>query len=132
MAEETIDNTQQFRRILARNVALPLFLSVMSAAVFIGIIAYLLNVLSGVERSEQVIAKAYQSSKLAVDMERLRLMPRAPSVPTRSKRRIPRALVPLETTLAALITVCPPLVTALRPASRPLVRTRELPDEPVG
>ncbi|GAB3460529.1 response regulator [Massilia terrae] len=69
MAQETIDNTQLFRRILARNVALPLFLSVMSAAVFIGIIAYLLNVLSGIERSEQVIGKAYQSSKLAVDME---------------------------------------------------------------
>ncbi|MGZ5200280.1 MAG: response regulator [Telluria sp.] len=68
MAEETLNNIQ-FRRILARNVALPLVLSVLSAAVFVGIIVYLLSELNAVERSEQVIGKANQVSKLAVDME---------------------------------------------------------------
>jgi signal transduction histidine kinase/CheY-like chemotaxis protein/CHASE3 domain sensor protein len=68
MAEETIDNIQ-FRRILARNVALPLLLSVLSAAVFVGIIVYLLSQLSAVELSEQVIGKANQVGKLVADEE---------------------------------------------------------------
>src|SRR5690348_16086535 len=68
MAEETID-TIQFRRILARNVALPLLLSVLSAAVFVAIIAYLLSELNAVEHSEQVIGKANQVAKLAADEE---------------------------------------------------------------
>jgi signal transduction histidine kinase/CheY-like chemotaxis protein/CHASE3 domain sensor protein len=68
MAEVTMNNTQ-FRRILARNVALPLVLSVLSAAVFVGIIAYLLSELNAVERSEQVIGKANQVGKLVGDEE---------------------------------------------------------------
>jgi signal transduction histidine kinase/CheY-like chemotaxis protein/CHASE3 domain sensor protein len=68
MAGVTIDNAQ-FRRILTRNVALPLGMSVLSAAVFVGIIAYLLNVLNWVERSEHVIGKSQQVSKLAAEME---------------------------------------------------------------
>jgi signal transduction histidine kinase/DNA-binding response OmpR family regulator/CHASE3 domain sensor protein len=68
MAEETIDNTH-FRRILARNVALPLLLSVLSAGVFVGIIVYLLSQLSAVELSEQVIGKANQVGKLVADEE---------------------------------------------------------------
>ncbi|GAB3412634.1 response regulator [Massilia agilis] len=68
MAEETINN-EKFRRILTRNLALPLGMSVLSAAVFVAIIAYLLSTLSGVERSERVIGKAQQVSKLSADME---------------------------------------------------------------
>ncbi|HWJ94504.1 MAG TPA: CHASE3 domain-containing protein, partial [Telluria sp.] len=68
MAGETFDRTQ-FRRILTRNVALPLAMSVLIAVVFVGIIAYLVNVLNWVERSERVIGQANEVSKLASDME---------------------------------------------------------------
>ena len=42
---------------------------VLSAAVFVGIIVYLINVLSMVEHSERVIGNANEISKLSVDME---------------------------------------------------------------
>jgi hypothetical protein len=61
----SIDNTQ-FRRILSRNVAMPLGMGVLSALVFVGIIAYLINVLSWVEHSEQVIGQAPTRSAAVV------------------------------------------------------------------
>jgi CHASE3 domain sensor protein len=68
MSGTPIDNIQ-FRRILTRNVALPLGMSVLSAVVFIGIIAYLLNVLNWVEHSQRVIGQASEVSRLSADME---------------------------------------------------------------
>jgi signal transduction histidine kinase/CheY-like chemotaxis protein/CHASE3 domain sensor protein len=68
MPGTSIDSTQ-FRRILARNVALPLGMGVLSALVFVGIIAYLINVLRWVEHSEHVIGRANQVSKLSSDLE---------------------------------------------------------------
>jgi signal transduction histidine kinase/CheY-like chemotaxis protein/CHASE3 domain sensor protein len=68
MSGTPIDNTH-FRRILSRNVALPLGISVLSAVVFVGIIAYLLNVLSWVENSQRVIGQANEVSRLSADME---------------------------------------------------------------
>jgi signal transduction histidine kinase/DNA-binding response OmpR family regulator/CHASE3 domain sensor protein len=68
MAEETINNPQ-FRRILMRNVALPLAMSVLSAVVFVAIIAYLVNMLNWVERSERIIGKANEVSNLSAEME---------------------------------------------------------------
>jgi signal transduction histidine kinase/DNA-binding response OmpR family regulator/CHASE3 domain sensor protein len=68
MAGTPIDNTQ-FRRILTRNVALPLGMGVLSAAVFVGVIAYLLNVLNWVEHSQRVIAQANEVSRLSADSE---------------------------------------------------------------
>jgi signal transduction histidine kinase/DNA-binding response OmpR family regulator len=68
MTGSSIDNTQ-FRRILSRNVAMPLGMGVLSALVFVGIIAYLINVLSWVEHSERVIGKANEVSRMAADME---------------------------------------------------------------
>jgi len=68
MSEMRTDSTQ-FRRILSRNVAMPLGMGVLSALVFVGIIAYLINVLSWVEHSEQVIGRANEVSKLSADME---------------------------------------------------------------
>jgi CheY-like chemotaxis protein/signal transduction histidine kinase/CHASE3 domain sensor protein len=68
MTGTSLDNTQ-FRRILTRNVALPLGLSVLSAAVFVAIIAYLVSVLNWVEHSQEVIGKANEVSKLVADME---------------------------------------------------------------
>lgn len=58
-----------FKRILTRNVALPLVIGVMSAVIFAAIIGYLLSVLSSVEQSERVIRFANEASKLAVDQE---------------------------------------------------------------
>ena len=63
-----IDNSQ-FRRILARNVAVPLAVGILGAAVFVGIIAYLISVLSWVEHSQRVIGDANQVSKLAAEMD---------------------------------------------------------------
>jgi signal transduction histidine kinase/DNA-binding response OmpR family regulator/CHASE3 domain sensor protein len=68
MTGTSIDSTQ-FRRILSRNVAMPLGMGVLSALVFVGIIAYLINVLSWVEHSEHVIGRANEVSKLSADME---------------------------------------------------------------
>ncbi|WEF32269.1 response regulator [Pseudoduganella chitinolytica] len=60
---------QTFRRILYRNITLPLAAGVVSAAVFVAILAYLLNALTLVEHSERVIGNAQELRKLAVDME---------------------------------------------------------------
>jgi CheY-like chemotaxis protein/CHASE3 domain sensor protein len=68
MAGSSIDR-DQFRRILSRNVAMPLGMGVLSALVFVGIIAYLINVLSWVEHSEHVIGRANEVSRLSSDME---------------------------------------------------------------
>jgi CheY-like chemotaxis protein/signal transduction histidine kinase len=68
MTGSSLDNTQ-FRRILTRNVALPLGLSVLSAAVFVAIVAYLVSVLNWVEHSQEVIGKANEVSRLVSDME---------------------------------------------------------------
>jgi signal transduction histidine kinase/DNA-binding response OmpR family regulator/CHASE3 domain sensor protein len=68
MPGSTIDS-DQFRRILSRNVAMPLGMGVLSALVFVGIIAYLINVLSWVERSEHVIGRANEVNRLSSDME---------------------------------------------------------------
>ncbi|SHH28844.1 response regulator [Massilia sp. CF038] len=64
----TVDQTS-FKRILTRNVALPLAIGVLSAIIFAAIIGYLLSVLSTVEQSERVIRHANEASKLAVDQE---------------------------------------------------------------
>jgi signal transduction histidine kinase/DNA-binding response OmpR family regulator/CHASE3 domain sensor protein len=68
MAGSNIDK-DQFRRILSRNVAMPLGMGVLSALVFVGIIAYLINVLSWVEHSEHVIGRANEVNRLSSDME---------------------------------------------------------------
>ena len=68
MPGTSIDNSE-FRRILTRNVALPLGMSVVTALVFVGIIAYLINVLTWVEHSERVIGNTQEVSKLTSDME---------------------------------------------------------------
>ena len=64
----TIDTTQ-FRRILARNFALPLIVGALSVAVFVGITAYLVHVLNLVEHTQRVISNTNETAKLSVDME---------------------------------------------------------------
>ena len=68
MTGTSIDNVE-FRRILTRNLVLPLGMSFLSAVVFVGLIAYLINVLNWVEHSEKVIGNAHEVSKLSADME---------------------------------------------------------------
>ncbi|MDB5869178.1 MAG: response regulator [Polaromonas sp.] len=58
-----------FRRILSRNISLPLSVGALSAALFLGLILYLLSALSRVENSERVISQANQVAKLNSDME---------------------------------------------------------------
>jgi signal transduction histidine kinase/CheY-like chemotaxis protein/CHASE3 domain sensor protein len=58
-----------FRRILSRNITLPLAAGVVTAGVFVAIFAYLLNSLSWVEHSERVIAQTNELRMLTVDME---------------------------------------------------------------
>jgi CHASE3 domain sensor protein len=58
-----------FRRILARNITMPLVAGVINVGVFAGILVYLLSVLTWVEHSERVIGNANETAKLMVDQE---------------------------------------------------------------
>ncbi|MDO9113652.1 MAG: response regulator [Polaromonas sp.] len=60
---------ENFRRILTRNISLPLGVGAFSAAVFVGLIFYLLSALGGVEQAERAISSANQIAKLGADME---------------------------------------------------------------
>ncbi len=69
MPGQTRIDDQSFRRILSRNITLPLAAGVVSAGVFVAIFAYLLNALNWVEHTERVIGNAQEVRKLMVDME---------------------------------------------------------------
>ena len=58
-----------FRRILLRNITLPLAAGVVSAGVFVVLLAYLISTMNWVEHSERVIGSANEISKQMVDME---------------------------------------------------------------
>jgi signal transduction histidine kinase/DNA-binding response OmpR family regulator/CHASE3 domain sensor protein len=58
-----------FKRILYRNIALPLIVGVISVVGFVALIAYLLSTMNRVEQSDLVIAGAQSVVKLAVDQE---------------------------------------------------------------
>ena len=60
---------ENFRRILTRNISLPLGVGALSAAVFVVLIFYLLSAMGGVERTERAISNANQSAKLSTEME---------------------------------------------------------------
>ena len=60
---------QSFRRVLTRNLALPLGLGLSGAALFVLLTFYLLNVIGLVEQSDQVVRKANQLQKLSVEQE---------------------------------------------------------------
>jgi CheY-like chemotaxis protein/CHASE3 domain sensor protein len=64
----TIDPTS-FRRILLRNVTVPLAAGCATAALFVGLIIYLLSALHWVEHTERVIGNANEITKLSVDLE---------------------------------------------------------------
>ncbi|WP_437880112.1 response regulator [Pseudomonas sp. LRF_L74] len=58
-----------FRRILARNVMLPLGIGAIGAVLFVALIGYLIYVLSWVEHTDRVLTNANESLRLAVDQE---------------------------------------------------------------
>ena len=69
MPESSALDQAGFRRILFRNISLPLAAGVVTALTFIGLIFYLLSVMSWVDHSEQVIAGANEINRLAVEEE---------------------------------------------------------------
>jgi CheY-like chemotaxis protein/CHASE3 domain sensor protein/GAF domain-containing protein len=68
MPTKTLDDVA-FRRILARNITLPLAAGVVSAGVFVVLLVYLVTTMNWVEHSERVIGNASEISKEMVDME---------------------------------------------------------------
>jgi CheY-like chemotaxis protein/signal transduction histidine kinase/CHASE3 domain sensor protein len=60
---------ENFRRILTRNIGLPVGVGLLSAAVFIALIFYLLSALGWVERTERAIGAANQIARLDANME---------------------------------------------------------------
>ena len=60
---------QRFRKLLSRNVSLPLGVGVLSAVFFVSLITYLLSVIQWVEHTDRVINNANEAVKLTVDLE---------------------------------------------------------------
>ena len=60
---------QSFRKLLSRNVGLPLGVGVLSAVLFVAMISYLLSVIQWVEHTDRVINNANEAVKLSVDLE---------------------------------------------------------------
>ncbi|MDO8441432.1 MAG: response regulator [Polaromonas sp.] len=60
---------ENFRRILTRNISLPLGVGVLTAAVFAILIFYLLSALGGVAQTERAITNANLIAKLGAEME---------------------------------------------------------------
>jgi CheY-like chemotaxis protein/CHASE3 domain sensor protein len=69
MTGQSLHDQTNFRRILRRNIVFPVILGFFSAAVFLGLILYLLSVLAWVDHSERVIGAATEIGKLASDEE---------------------------------------------------------------
>lgn len=60
---------QRFRKLLSRNVSLPLGVGVISAVFFVSLITYLLSVIQWVQHTDRVINNANEAIKLTVDLE---------------------------------------------------------------
>ena len=60
---------QRFRKLLSRNVSLPLGVGVLSAVFFVSLILYLLSTIQWVEHTDRVINNANEAVKLTVDLE---------------------------------------------------------------
>jgi signal transduction histidine kinase/CheY-like chemotaxis protein/CHASE3 domain sensor protein len=69
MSPTTLIDQTAFRRILSRNIKLPLAVGVLSAAIFVALIFYLLSVIGWVEHTERVIGNTNETAKLALDRQ---------------------------------------------------------------
>jgi CheY-like chemotaxis protein/signal transduction histidine kinase/CHASE3 domain sensor protein len=66
--QKSIDQ-QVFRKMLTRNVSLPLLLALISCGTFVAIILFLIDTNNWVDHTGQVISKAYQLEKQMIDAE---------------------------------------------------------------
>ena len=64
----TVDE-QRFRKLLSRNISLPLGLGLISAVFFVSLISYLLSTIQWVQHTDRVINNANEALKLTVDLE---------------------------------------------------------------
>jgi CheY-like chemotaxis protein/signal transduction histidine kinase len=69
MNRTSVVDEQRFRKLLGRNVGLPLGVGVLSAVFFILLITYLLSVIQWVEHTDRVINNTNRAMKLSIDME---------------------------------------------------------------
>ena len=69
MKSPTSIDERSFRKLLSRNVGLPLAVGVLSAVLFVVMISYLLSVIRWVEHSDRVITNANESAKITLDLE---------------------------------------------------------------
>ena len=65
----TAIDPRDFQRLLSRNVKLPLIGGVLGAVVFVGLIFYLLSVISWVEHTDRVTRDASEMQRLTIDLE---------------------------------------------------------------
>ncbi|WP_166219644.1 response regulator [Pseudomonas atagonensis] len=69
MSAPTSVDEQRFRKLLSRNISLPLGVGALSAVFFVSLITYLLSVIQWVEHTDRVINNANEAVKLTVDLE---------------------------------------------------------------
>ena len=60
---------RSFRKLLSRNVGLPLGVGVLSAVLFVVMISYLLSIIQWLQHTDRVISNANEAIKLTVDLE---------------------------------------------------------------
>ncbi|UCZ85790.1 response regulator [Pseudomonas sp. L5B5] len=60
---------QSFRKLLTRNISLPLGVGVLSAVFFVSLITYLLSVIQWVQHSDRVINNFNEAARLTIDLE---------------------------------------------------------------
>ncbi|MFJ2709498.1 response regulator [Pseudomonas sp. NPDC087346] len=69
MSSPSSVDERRFRKLLTRNIALPLGVGAISAIFFVSLITYLLSVIQWVEHTDRVINNANEAVKLTVDLE---------------------------------------------------------------
>jgi len=69
MSSPSSVDESRFRKLLTRNIALPLGVGAISAVFFVSLITYLLSVIQWVEHTDRVINNANEAVKLTVDLE---------------------------------------------------------------
>ncbi len=60
---------QSFRKLLSRNIGLPLGVGLLGAVAFVAVVYYLLSAIQWVEHTDRVIGNANETVKLSIDME---------------------------------------------------------------
>ncbi|NIE76263.1 response regulator [Pantoea sp. Ap-967] len=69
MIQAATMDQQSFRKLLSRNIGLPLGVGLLGAVAFVAVINYLLTAMQWVEHTDRVIGNANETVKLSIDME---------------------------------------------------------------